>query len=97
MLENIKRAQSFHEHEKAELKNAYKEELDSKWRMNKLSKQFLIGDQKTFDCEICYMEADIKTITYLECGHYFCRDCLKGYYDYMIHQSGSVQKIKCPN
>ena len=55
-------------------------------------------DQKWFDCDICYLQCDIRDIALLQqCGHYFCKNCLQDYYNFMINVSGQVQKIKCPN
>jgi ribonuclease HIII len=43
------------------------------------------------------MEHNIVEITYLECGHYFCKECLTGYYNFKINESGRVHTMKCPN
>lgn len=53
--------------------------------------------RETFECSICYSELPTReNIAYLECGHYFCSQCLKDYFDFMI-KNGSVGIIKCPN
>ncbi len=37
-----------------------------------------------------------QNIAYLDCGHFFCKECLKDYFTYNI-KVGSVSHIKCPN
>jgi late competence protein required for DNA uptake (superfamily II DNA/RNA helicase) len=66
------------------LNNINKEEHDQQWRMKEINRQFFKGDKKTFDCEICYDEKPINEISYLQCVHYFCRECLTSYMKYMI-------------
>ena len=65
--------------------------------MKELNRQFFKGDKKTFECEICYEEKPKNEISYLQCGHYFCAECLKNYMLYKINQSGSSHKMDCPN
>ena len=49
-----------------------------------------------FECKICYVECPIEQIMYLNCGHYFCRECFAGYFEYLI-KNNKVYGIKCPN
>ncbi len=57
-----------------------------------------LGNKKIFDCDICYMECEMKEIAYLKmCGHFFCRSCLSDYYNFMVNSSGQIHKMKCPN
>ena len=65
--------------------------------MIQLSKRFIIEGQKTFYCEICYCDAELDTIAYLNCGHYYCRDCLRDYFNCMIKEQKSATKLKCPS
>ena len=73
-------------------------ELSSEWRLKQATQKFL-GDKasQTFYCEICYVDHSKEQIAYLECGHFYCRDGLKEYFDYMITQSGVSYKLKCPD
>ena len=69
----IKRLHSFDEAEKKELKANMKEQLDQHLRFRDVNKKFRKDQNQTFYCDICYMECGIYQITFLECGHYFCR------------------------
>lgn len=58
--------------------------MDAKYRQLQLNKKIVNGES-TFKCEICLEERlPIKDIAYIECGHYFCKGCLKAYYSYNI-------------
>jgi hypothetical protein len=46
------------------------------------------GTLDTFTCQICYMEMPVESITYLDCGHYYCKGCARGYYRFLIEESG---------
>ena len=79
------------------LKETLDLELQSEWRVKEANKKFFQQGVKTFYCEICYCDLPLNEISILECGHYFCRECLKGYFDYMINKSGSSHMLKCAN
>ena len=89
------RQHSWDESELKDLKVKSKEEFDQKWRMMEINKRFMKNKEQMFYCEICYTDHPVENITYLECGHYFCRDCMKGYYDYKLEIEGKAL-IKCP-
>lgn len=71
-----KRMHSFSEHEKLDLLKFNKKDLDQKLRYRKVNKDIYQSNEKTFSCDICYMECNINSIVFLECGHYFCKECL---------------------
>ena len=64
------------------------EELTAKYRIKEANKFIIKGNKKTFTCDICYMDCEVEKIKMLKCGHYFCSDCVKDYYNYMINVSG---------
>ena len=88
---------SFDECELSEYRGKLKEELEQKYRVCQINKRFNKNNEQSFYCEICYCDGlPIATISYLDCGHYFCRDCLQSYYNYKIEVEGKVFNIKCP-
>lgn len=88
---------SFHEYEKKGLVDIQKDHFSAQYRIKEANKKLFKTNQKTFFCDICYLESEVKDIKMLDCGHYFCSDCLKDYYNYMVNVSGQAQLIKCPN
>jgi Zinc finger, C3HC4 type (RING finger) len=90
----FRRQHSVHSHEMREMRETGKEVLEHQWRIHQLGKNM---KKDTFECSVCYMEHPTKdNIAYLECGHYFCRGCLKEYFNFMI-MNGKASKIKRPN
>ena len=71
--------------------------MGQEWRMNQAAKKFLENRSETFYCEICYDDHPKETLASLECGHIYCRDGLKSYFDYMITHSGRAFTLKCPD
>jgi len=57
------------------------------------------GDgEELFECSICFDEVYKKhTRAFDECGHRFCKECLKEYYSSTINTGGDVCKIHCPS
>eukprot|EP00347_Sterkiella_histriomuscorum_P023860 403333135 len=93
----LKRQHSFHEHELVDLKKTLNDDLQTNWRFMKINKNLVIDLQKTFNCDICYLDVNMNDIAVLDCAHYFCRTCLTDYYNVMINQAGRPDNIKCPN
>jgi E3 ubiquitin-protein ligase RNF14 len=49
-----------------------------------------------FSCKVCFTDKLGKDcIKFNECGHVFCNECMKGYFESQI-QSGDVNKLICP-
>ena len=43
--------------------------------LKKLDLEMIDLNAETFFCKICYNDVDIKQIIYLNCYHYFCKEC----------------------
>ena len=55
-----------------------------------------IGNDRVKSCEICYEIKEISSFfTISICGHSFCRDCIKNFFQEKIN-SAQVVKISCP-
>ena len=52
--------------------------------MNQAIKKFLENLSETFYCDIFYDDHPKETLASLKCEHFYCRDGLKSYFDYMI-------------
>lgn len=54
-------------------------------------------ENASFTCEICqrHLKGD-KCVKFCECGHVFCRDCLRDFFASLI-DSGDVEKVHCPD
>lgn len=54
-----------------------------------------IFDATIHMCEVCFQEKlGHEFITFKECGHYFCKDCVKGFFAGLI-ADGNIYSLKC--
>jgi ariadne-1 len=80
---------------------------DKNWNMKAIKKylqdnsQFDMMDIKTetrteIDCPICYATCLVKDMPRLNCGDYFCKDCIKTYLTEAVNGGKSCAATKCP-
>ncbi|KAJ9081901.1 hypothetical protein DSO57_1010111 [Entomophthora muscae] len=60
-----------------------------------ISTQINFESQKAFTCNICCEDSQNQNTLTLQCGHEFCLDCHKTYYEQSISE-GNVKNIHCP-
>ncbi|KAK7097998.1 E3 ubiquitin-protein ligase RNF14-like [Littorina saxatilis] len=54
-------------------------------------------DRSTVECAVCFAErSGRQSMRFLDCGHAFCRDCLRDYFIVQI-KDGSVKAMNCPD
>lgn len=51
---------------------------------------------KNFECDVCFIsKAGKNCIEFWPCGHVYCKECMKGYFEVQINE-GNVKALVCP-
>lgn len=51
---------------------------------------------RTVQCRICFDSFAVDDMCAASCGHYFCKDCWRGYISAAINNGPTVLNMRCP-